>query len=174
MGGYLAIVTGPGQSARVQVAAEDSGLTFLNQIIIPRPFALVTSRRFSHAHSVATVMCRGPVGRPGRFFAVPADLPKARSGRDYPLDVWNVGKHERRNLVRYPTMLHPAIPARLIGALTRGDDNGGAASESLVVDPFVGGGETAVAAWRLRRRFFGGDINPRALRLTAARVSAES
>lgn len=175
LSGYLAIITGPGQSARVQVTAEDAGLTFINQLIIPRPFALPTSRRFSHAHTVATVMCRGAGTCPARFFSVPADLPKARSGRDYPLDVWgDVGKHERRNLVRYPTMLHPAIPSRLIRALTVGEDNGGTAWESLVVDPFVGGGETALAAWANRRRFYGGDVNPRALRLTAARVSAET
>ena len=174
-GGYLAVVTGPGQAARVQVTGEGAGLTFINQIIIPRPFALPTSRRFSHAHSVATLLCAGPETSVRRFFAVPADLPKARSGRDYPLDVWSdVGKHERRGLVRYPTMLHPAVPARLIAALTPGPENGGLPWQALVVDPFLGGGESAVAALRAQRRFRGGDINPRALRLTAARVSTES
>lgn len=172
---YLAVITGPGQCARVQVTAEDAGLTFVNQIIVPRPFALATSRRFSHAHRVVTVLCRGPEVSRRRFFAVPTDLPKARSGRDYPLDVWpDVGKHERRNQVRYPTMLHPVVPSRLIRALTPGDDNGGRAGESLVVDPFVGGGETAIAAWRCRRRFLGGDLNPKALTLTAARLSREA
>lgn len=173
-GAYLAVITGPGQSGRVQVTAEEAGLTFINQIIVPRPFALATSRRFSHAHSVATVLCRGPEVSRHRFFAVPADLPKARSGRDYPLDVWaDIGKHERRGLVRYPTMLHPSVPSRLIRALTPGDDNGGQTWESLVVDPFIGGGETALAAWRCRRRFLGGDLNPKALALTAARLSRE-
>ena len=174
-GGYLAIVTGPGQSARVQIAAEDAGLTFVNQIIVPRPFALPTSRRFSHAHTVATILCRGVEQAKGRFFSVPADLPKAKSGRDYPLDVWgDVGKHERRGLVRYPTMLHPAIPARLISALTPGPDNGGRPWQSLVVDPFLGGGESAIASIRLQRRFLGGDVNHRALHLTAARISTET
>lgn len=173
-GGYLAIVTGPGQSARVQITAEEAGLTFINQVIVPRRFAIATSRRFSHAHTVITIVCRGAERQRRRFFAVPADLPKARSGRDYPLDVWSdLGKHERRGRVRYPTMLHPAVPDRLITALTAGCENGGEAWQSLVVDPFVGGGETALAALRLQRRFLGGDVNPRALRLTAARVSAE-
>lgn len=174
-GGYLAIITGPGQAARVQVTAEDCGLTFLNQIIVPRPFSLPTCRRFSHAHSVATILCSGPTSSAARFFAVPADLPKARSGRDYPLDIWgDIGKHERRNLVRYPTMLHPTIPTRLITALTPGPDNGGQPWQALVVDPFVGGGQTAIAAYETQRRFLGGDINPRALRLTAARLSMEA
>lgn len=174
-GGYLAIITGPGQSARVQITAEDAGLTFVNQIIVPRPFALPTKRRFSHAHSVATILCSGPEANRHRFFHTPADLPKAASGRDYPLDVWSdVGKHERRGLVRYPTMLHPIVPARLVSALTPGPDNGGEPWQSLVIDPFVGGGETGVASVRLMRRFRGGDKNPRALRLAAARVTAEA
>lgn len=174
-GGYLAIITGPGQAARVQVTAEDAGLTFLNQIIVPRPFALPTHRRFSHAHTVATILCAGPARNIRRFFAVPADLPKARSGRDYPLDVWSdLGKHERRGQVRYPTMLHPAVPARLIAALTLGPENGGHPWQALVVDPFLGGGESALAAVRAQRRFRGGDVNPGALRLGAARVIAES
>lgn len=173
-GGYLAVVTGPGQSARVQVAAEDAGLTFINQVIVPRPFALPTSRRFSHAHTAVTILCAGPERSRQRFFAVPAELPKAASGRDYPLDVWaDVGKHERRGRVRYPTMLHPAVPSRLIKALTPGPENGGNPWQALVVDPFVGGGESAIAAIRAERRFRGGDLNPRALRMTAARVLDE-
>lgn len=44
--------------------------------------------------------------------------------------------------------------------------------EALVVDPSVGGGQTAVAAHRAQLRFLGGDINHRALRLTAARITA--
>lgn len=174
-GGYLAIVTGPGQSARVQITAEDAGLTFINQVIVPRRFAIPTSRRFSHAHTVITIACCGAERQRRRFFAVPTGLPKARSGRDYPLDVWSeLGKHERRGRVRYPTMLHPSVPDRLIVALTPGVENGGRPWQSLVVDPFVGGGETAIAAVRRQRRFLGGDVNPRALRLTAARLSAEA
>jgi hypothetical protein len=42
-----------------------------------------------------------------------------------------------------------------------------------VVDPFLGGGTTAVACWRTGRRFTGGDLNPNALRFSAARLLAE-
>lgn len=174
-GSYLTIITGPGQSARVQVAAEDAGLTFINQVVVPRPFALPTSRRFSHAHTVITILCSGPEQNRTRWFSVPEDLPKAASGRDYPLDVWSdIGKHERRGLVRYPTMLHPIVPSRLIRALTPGPENEGRPWEALVIDPFVGGGESAIAAIQAQRRFRGGDLNVQAVQLTAARVSTET
>jgi DNA methylase len=41
-----------------------------------------------------------------------------------------------------------------------------------VVDPFLGG-TTAVACWRTGRRFTGGDLNPPALRFSAARLLSE-
>lgn len=101
-------------------------------------------------------------------------MPTARSGRPYPRDLWSdIGKHERRGIVRYPTMLHPAVPRRVISALTPGPENGGRPWQSFVVDPFLGGGETMLAAVHLQRRFLGADINPGALRLSASRFVAE-
>ncbi|MEJ7790786.1 MAG: DNA methyltransferase [Gaiellaceae bacterium] len=41
----------------------------------------------------------------------------------------------------------------------------------LVVDPFVGGGATAVAALEAQRRFVGSDIDPAAIATTSARVA---
>lgn len=173
--GYLAVVTGPGQSALIQTTAERAGFTWLNQVIIPRPFSLPTSRRFGHAHSVLTILTNGPERHRQRWFSPPADMPAARSGRPYPRDLWSdIGKHERRGIVRYPTMLHPAVPRRVISALTPGPENGGRPWQSFVVDPFLGGGETMLASIQLQRRFLGADSNPGALRLSASRLVAES
>ena len=43
----------------------------------------------------------------------------------------------------------------------------------LVVDPCVGGGTSAIEARALDRRFIGGDVNPYAVRFTAARLLSE-
>lgn len=59
------------------------------------------------------------------------------------INATDVGQHERRGRVRYPTMLHPAVPERLINALTPGPENGGRAWQALVVDLLTGGGESA-------------------------------
>ena len=42
-----------------------------------------------------------------------------------------------------------------------------------VVDPFVGGGTIAIAGWQTGRRFTGGDVNPHAIRFSAARLLSE-
>jgi len=174
-GAYLSIITGPSAAARVQIAAEGAGLNFVNQVVARRPFALKTTRRFSHAHTVITIMCYGPVNSRRRFFATPGDLPLAASGARYPLDHWpDVGKPaERPRQLRYDNTLPELLVRRCLQALTRGPENGGEAWQSLVVDPFLGGGTTAMVAHRERRRFVGGDLNPHSLRYVMARMAGD-
>lgn len=172
-GAYLAVITGPSAAARVQVAAEDAGLTFVNQVVARKPFALQTSRQFSHAHSVVTIMCAGPLSSRRRFFAVPADLPRARSGALYPLDFWPdmTKPAERPGQLRYDNTLPDLAVRRCLHALTPGPENGGDPWQSLVVDPFLGGGTTALVAHRERRRYLGGDRNLHSLRYVMARFA---
>lgn len=189
-GAYLAVVTGPQQAARVQVAAEDVGkLTYVNQLVVRRPFPTyaATPRRFSHAHLVITVLCAGPLDSRQRFFAVPADLPKAASGRDYPRSWWDndtarpdggdswadLPRYSRPGLLRYETALPPPLVRRVVHAFTPGPENGGRPWQALVADPFLGGGTTAVVCFEERRRFHGSDLNPHAVRFTAARLLVE-
>jgi hypothetical protein len=188
-GAYLAVVTGPQQAARVQVIAEDVGkLTYVNQLVVRRPFPTYVAgpRRFSHAHLVITVLCAGPLDSRRRFFAVPDDLPKAASGRDYPRSWWDspaalaagdswddLPRYSRPGLLRYETALPPLLVRRVVHAFTPGPENGGRPWQALVADPFLGGGTTAVVCFEERRRFLGGDTNRHAVRFTAARVLVE-
>ena len=66
---------------------------------------------------------------------------------------------------RYDNGLPLPIVLRLVRAFSNPGEH--------VVDPFLGGGTTAVAAWLANRRFTGGDVNPHAIRFTAARLLAE-
>ncbi len=139
-GGQLAAITGPQRAAIVQCAAEENGLEWVCSIAAFRHFALATTRRFACSHWTITVMCRGRVTNPRRVFNVPADLPKARSGGDYPLDWWAAnGRGDRSpGLLRYDNSLPGRLVARVIEAFT----NAG----SLVVDPCLGSGTAAKAA----------------------------
>ena len=164
--GHLAVITGPQQAAIVQYAAEHSGLAWVNSIAAFREFALRTTRRFACSHWTVTIMCRGRLEDRRRTFNTPVDLPKARSGVDYPLDWWpENGRADRPGLLRYDN----SLPHRLVGRAIEACSNRG----ELVVDPCVGSGTAAIQACRLGRRFIGGDINPHALRFSAARLLAE-
>jgi site-specific DNA-methyltransferase (adenine-specific) len=164
--GQLVAITGPQQAAIVQYAAEASGLQWVNSIPAYREFALRTTRRFACSHWAVTIMCRGRLQDRRRVFNTPDDLPKARSGLDYPLDWWpQNGRADRPGLRRYDN----SLPLRLVLRAIEACSNRG----ELVVDPCVGSGTTAIAARRLGRRCIAGDENKEALRFAAARLLYE-
>jgi DNA modification methylase len=161
-GGYLAAISGPSRTGWIQVAGEDAGLTYVNRIVVKRPFALRTTRRFAHSHHEVTVFCRGPLTSSKRAFTIPDDLPKARNGADYPLDFWDdVPKEERQGLRRYNNALPSLLIRRLVQSLSAVGD--------LVCDPFLGSGTSLLVCLQEGRRFVGGDVNPEALRFSMAR-----
>lgn len=165
-GGQLAVITGPQRTAVVQCAAQAAGLTWVATIAARREFPLATLRRPAAAHWDISVLCRGAVSHPRRVFHPPADQPPARSGHPYPLDWWTGnGRADRPGLVRYDNTLPLRMVLRAVCAFSDpGDD---------VVDPFLGFGTTAIACHLAGRRFTGGDVNPEAIRLTAARLLDE-
>jgi DNA modification methylase len=165
-GGYLAVVTGPQQSARVQVAAEDAGLTYVNSISVARQFGVYCTRRYVHQHTRVTLMTNGTLTSDRRVFQRPDEMPRGSKGEIYATDVWNDIPEERRpGLLRYDN----ALPVKLASRVIRSTTNPG----DLVADPFLGSGTTAVAALQDGRRFFGGDANPGSLRFTMGRMLAE-
>lgn len=172
-GGCLAVVTGAQQAARVQVIGEDdAGLIYVNSVAVQRDFGLYATRRFVHAHNTVTLLTKGPLDSAARFFERPDDLGRGRAGEVYAVDVWTDIPDERRpNLLRYDNALHPKLVRRLVRSCTRGATD--VADADLVADPFVGSGTTAVVCWREGRRFYGGDLNPEALRFTMARLLDE-
>lgn len=166
-GGYLAVITGAQQAARVQVAAEDvAGLIYVNSIAVSRQFGLFTTRRYVHQHHRVTLMTKGPLESPLRVFHRPEEMARGRNGQVYAVDVWgDVPEQRRRGLLRYDNALAPALVSRVIRSTTNEQD--------LVADPFLGSGTTAVACLQDQRRFYGGDLNVESLRFTMGRVLAE-
>ncbi len=165
-GGYLAVVTGPDLAADVQVAAKGAGLTFVNSITVTRPFGLYATRRFVHSQWRITLMAKGPYGSKHRHFDRPPEFPRGPKGQIYAVDVWHdIPENRRPGLLRYDNSIHWTMPDRIIRAVTRPGD--------IVADPFMGGGPTPEACLRNGRRFYGGDLNPNALRYTMGRLISE-
>lgn len=165
-GGYLAVVTGGQQAARVQVSAEATGLTYVNSIAVARQFGLYSTRRYVHQHHRVTLMTKGPLDSSLRTFHRPPEMPHGRTGQVYAVDVWNdIPEQRRPGLLRYDN----ALPVPLVSRVVRSTTN----ESDLVADPFLGSGTTAVACMQDQRRFYGGDLNPNSLRFTMARILAE-
>lgn len=66
-------------------------------------------------------------------------------------------------LYRYPARFSPALVEAAVRSLSEPDD--------VILDPFVGGGTTAVESLALGRRFVGLDINPISTLLTRAKTT---
>lgn len=166
-GGYLAVVTGAQQSARVQVIGEDvAGLTYVNSISVRRTMGMYCTRRYVHGHNRVTLLTKGPLGSAARVFTRPPEMPRGEAGEVYAVDVWDDIPDERRpGLLRYDNALHPRLVSRVVRSTTRRGD--------LVADPFVGSGTTPYVCLQTGRRFYGGDANPHALRFTMGRILAE-
>ena len=75
------------------------------------------------------------------------------------------GRADRPGLLRYDNSLPLPMTIRLVRAFSDPGEH--------VVDPFLGGGTTAVACWVTKRKFTGGDLNPQAVCFSAARLLAE-
>lgn len=172
-GGQLAVITGPQQAAWTQVAAEDAGLTYVNSITVEKHFPMRTTRRCAHAHWVLTVMCRGRLDSDRRVFNPPPELPRAKSGRDYPLDVWPadlIGRADAKpGELRYSNSLPQKLVDVVVRMLTRPVEETDV--PDYVIDPFLGGGTTALVCALLGLRFTGGDVNARSLAFAARRLS---
>lgn len=87
------------------------------------------------------------------------------------------GKHRRLNsnttgdVLEFKRLKGPQYyptekPEELISVLIKESSNEG----DIVLDPFVGGGTTVVAAKKLGRRFFAGDISQKAIEYTLSRL----
>lgn len=80
---------------------------------------------------------------------------------DSTLDVWNIPA-ESATRVGHPAPFPVALPERLIHLYTYKDE--------LVLDPFMGAGSTAVAAYNTSRHYVGFDTEPEYVELAERRV----
>ena len=69
---------------------------------------------------------------------------------------------------------HPApFPLKLIKKIIISNTNGWCKNNSLILDPFLGSGTTAVAAKELGRRFIGIEIEPKYVEIATRRLQQE-
>jgi DNA modification methylase len=164
-GGHLAVVTGPRQSAAVQMAAERSGLAFTNSVVVPKVNGVApTKHRFATSHIRLTIMSAGDNSRGDQTFNTIAEMGTDWQGRPHPRDVWPpMLPYYARGRLRYPNQLPPAFVDQVVRALSNQGD--------LVADFFTGSGTVPRICLFRGRRCFASDLNAHAVRFTMASLS---
>jgi site-specific DNA-methyltransferase (adenine-specific) len=149
----------------VGYALQQLGFKILNDIAWekPNPPPNLSCRYFTH--STETVLWAAKTERSKHYFNY-ALMRQIAGGRQMK-SVWRIAspKTEEKKFGKHPTQKPLALVERCILASTREGD--------LILDPFVGGGTTSVAALRTRRRSLGIDLDDTNIRLAARRAENE-
>ncbi len=148
----------------VGYAMQQLGMKILNQVTWqkPNPPPNLACRYFTH--STETVLWAAKNEKSKHTFNYAAM--KTANGGKQMKDVWTLtapGSAEK-TLGKHPTQKPLALLERILLAASHPGD--------FVLDPFMGGGTTAVACAKLARKFAGIELDPRWLNLTETRLGA--
>lgn len=158
-------------------AIEEIGFEIVNHIIWKYQFGVFTRRRFVTSHYHCLYVCKNDQLR--RFYPdsrFPADARDIDGGsaryRDME-DVWYIPREYWNGDVKTPTKLPAALVEKILQySSVEGD---------VVLDPFLGSGQVAVVAQKMKRHYIGFEIVPeyyhfalRRLQEGVYRIKAES
>lgn len=170
---YMAI--GDDYAAHVRLIGEDLGLTLRNWIIWHYTFGQQTRNKFARSHTHIFYFVKNPQQFTFNDWAVrvPSDRQlvyndkRAQSCGKLPDDVWNTYSRVcgtfRERQGWHPCQMPELLLARVISASSNPGD--------CVLDPFVGSGTTAAAAFQLGRDYCGIDISERYVENTRKRLT---
>jgi site-specific DNA-methyltransferase (adenine-specific) len=146
----------------VGYAMQQLGFKILNDIAWekPNPPPNLSCRYFTH--STETVLWAAKGAKSKHHFNYP--LMRQIAGGKQMKSVWRIAvpRAEEKKFGKHPTQKPVALVERCILASTREGD--------LILDPFVGGGTTAVAALGTKRRCVGIDLEEANLKIASRRV----
>ena len=137
-----------------------SVITWAKPSTLPEPQNSRVSRSLEYVLHLSKV--RTPRFNKDAYRSLPAGLGgrNARYETDKLSDVWTLATSAGRD--GHGAQFPLSLPARCIALTSSPDD--------LVLDPFVGSGNSGVAAVRLGRRFLGMDVSPEYLALAKIRI----
>lgn len=154
--GSMFIFSGYNNLKDILIAAEECGLDIVNHIIWKYQFGVATKRKFVTSHYHLLFYCKDDRRR--RFYQdsrFSGDERHSGGGsRRYQdmEDVWTIPREYWTGKIKTPTKLPRAIISKILAYTTQPGD--------LVLDPFLGSGQTAVVAALEGRRYIGFEIVP--------------
>ena len=121
------------------------------------PYAKVSLKRFKNkVHGNDIINEDGTTELSQRGSSKPHPLGKK------PITVFRFDTGSALRGLNHPAPFHPQLPEWFINWLTDEGD--------VVLDPFMGGGTTALASKKLNRKYIGFDINPEYIKMTEDRL----
>jgi len=149
----------------VGFAMQQLAFKLLNDIswVKPNPPPNLSCRYFTHATETLIWAAKNKKSKHTYNYKLMREL----AGGKQMKSVWTIPAPDRdeKRFGKHPTQKPVALLERIIQAASNPGD--------LVLDPFMGGGTTAVAALRLRRTVTVIERDPSSIRLALARVFAE-
>lgn len=149
----------------VGFAMQQLGMKLLNDIswVKPNPPPNLSCRYFTHATETLIWAAKNKKSKHTFNYKLMREL----AGGKQMKSVWQIPAPERdeKRFGKHPTQKPVALLQRIIQAASNPGD--------LVLDPFVGGGTTAIAAMRIRRGVTVIERDPSSIRLALTRVFAE-
>lgn len=166
--GSMYVFSGWNRLKDVLAALDDTGFETINHIVWKYQFGVATRTKYVTSHYTIPYVCKDPSKR--RFYphARFAQGEKGADGgslhyRDKE-DVWAIKREYWRGREKTPTKLPLEIVRKMLAySSVRGD---------VVLDPFMGSGQVAVAAKEAERRYVGFEVVPAYCRLARRRVGA--
>jgi len=127
---------------------------------VREPYKEISLKRFkSKVHGNDIVLPDGTTELSQRGSSKPHPL-----GRK-PITVFRFDTGSALRGLKHPAPFHPQLPEWFINWLTAEGD--------VVLDPFMGGGTTAVSALKLNRKYIGFEISPEYIKMTKERLNKE-
>jgi DNA modification methylase len=128
-----------------------------NTDAVREPYEEISLKRFkSKVHGNDIVKNDGTTELSQRGSSKPHPLGKK------PITVFRFDTGSALRGLKHPAPYHPQLPEWFIKWLTDEGD--------IVLDPFMGGGTTAEAALKLKRKYIGFEINPEYIKMTEDRI----
>lgn len=127
---------------------------------IREPYAEISLKRFKNkVHGNDIVNPDGITELSQRGSSKPHPLGKK------PITVFRFDTGSALRGLKHPAPYHPQLPEFFIKWLTDEGD--------VILDPFMGGGTTAISSLKHNRKFIGFDINPEYIKMTEERIKQE-
>lgn len=166
--GSMFIFSGYNNLKDILIAVDEASLTTVNHIIWKYQFGVVTRRKFVTSHYHVLYVCKNDKLR--KFF------PYSRFGKDDTKqnggslryqdmeDVWVIPREYWTGSIKTPTKLPAEIIRKILSYTTEPGD--------LVLDPFLGSGQTAVVSKMEGRRYAGFEIVEEYFKFASERINS--